>query len=115
MPFNIIASNLCLIVSGAKIYHFGILTSAMHMAWMKHVCGRLKSDYRYSSKLVYNNFPWPEKVSDEILNSCNHPTITIEDLRKIKEERRVHPMQDFTAACREEREQLLGPCQSSNH
>ncbi len=47
----------------ASLYHFGVLTSAMHMAWMRQVCGRLKSDYRYSNNLVYNNFPWPEAPS----------------------------------------------------
>jgi hypothetical protein len=55
-----IISNLCLFVPAATLYHFGVLESAMHMAWMRQVCGRLKSDYRYSNNLVYNNFPWPE-------------------------------------------------------
>lgn len=41
-------------------YHFGVLMSAMHMAWVKYICGRLKSDYRYSKDIVYNNYPWPE-------------------------------------------------------
>ncbi len=49
----------------ATLYHFGVLTSAMHMAWVRQVCGRLKSDYRYSSTLVYNNFPWPESPSEK--------------------------------------------------
>ena len=44
---------------------FGILTSAMHMAWMRAVCGRLESRYRYSAGIVYNNFPWPELVDDQ--------------------------------------------------
>lgn len=44
----------------AALYHFGILTSNVHMAWMRAVCGRLKSDYRYSKDVVYNNFPWPQ-------------------------------------------------------
>ena len=43
----------------ATLYHFGILQSNVHMAWMRSVCGRLKSDYDYSIKIVYNNFPWP--------------------------------------------------------
>jgi hypothetical protein len=60
MPPSVVASNLALIVPGATLYHFGVLTSAMHMAWVRQVCGRLKSDYRYSGKLVYNNFPWPQ-------------------------------------------------------
>jgi hypothetical protein len=60
MPAETIASNLCLIVPHATFYHFGVLTSAMHMAWVRSVCGRLKSDYRYSAGIVYNNFPWPD-------------------------------------------------------
>ena len=59
----VLASDLCFLIPSATLYHFGILTSAMHMAWMRQVAGRLKSDYRYSNKLVYNNFPWPEKVT----------------------------------------------------
>ncbi len=55
----VICSNLVKIMPHATPYHFGILTSAMHMAWVRQVCGRLKSDFRYSVKLVYNNFPWP--------------------------------------------------------
>ena len=52
------------IIPNAELYHFGVLTSNVHMAWMRAVCGRLKSDYRYSKDIVYNNFPWPE-VSEE--------------------------------------------------
>lgn len=54
-----IATNLVTIIPSATLYHFGILTSSVHMAWMRAVCGRLKSDYRYSKDVVYNNFPWP--------------------------------------------------------
>ena len=57
---DIIASNLVLIVPNATLYHFGVLESNIHMAWMRAVCGRLKSDYRYSANIVYNNFPWPD-------------------------------------------------------
>ncbi len=57
---GVIVNNLASIVPGATLYHFGVLTSAMHMAWMRQVCGRLESRYRYSNSLVYNNFPWPE-------------------------------------------------------
>ena len=46
-------------IPNATLYHFGILESNVHMAWMRAVCGRLKSDYRYSNDIVYNNFPWP--------------------------------------------------------
>ncbi|MCG3197450.1 MAG: hypothetical protein GHCLOJNM_01936 [bacterium] len=55
-----LASDLLFILPSASLYHFGVLTSAMHMAWVRQVCGRLKSDFRYSAKLVYNNFPWPQ-------------------------------------------------------
>ena len=56
---DIISSDAVQIVPGATLYHFGILTSNIHMAWMRAVCGRLKSDYRYSKEIVYNTFPWP--------------------------------------------------------
>lgn len=65
LPANVIASNLCLVIPGATTYHFGVLTSQMHMAWTRQVCGRLKSDYRYSNSIVYNNFPWPEAPTDK--------------------------------------------------
>ena len=54
-----ISSNLVLIVPSAGLYHFGILTSSVHNAWMRAVCGRLEMRYRYSKDIVYNNFPWP--------------------------------------------------------
>ncbi len=59
MTPNTIAGNLVKVVPRATNFHFGVLTSTMHMDWMRQVCGRLKSDYRYSAQLVYNNFPWP--------------------------------------------------------
>ncbi len=54
-----------LIVPNATVYYFGILTSNVHMAWMRAVAGRLKSDYRYSKDIVYNNFPWPEPTEEQ--------------------------------------------------
>ncbi|MCL2304154.1 MAG: hypothetical protein FWC43_02280 [Planctomycetaceae bacterium] len=57
---NTIASNAALIIPYATLYHFGILTSSVHNAWMRAVCGRLEMRYRYSKELVYNTFPWPE-------------------------------------------------------
>lgn len=59
MDKSIIASNKLLIVPDATLYHLGVLTSNVHMAWTRTVCGRLKSDYQYSGATVYNNFPWP--------------------------------------------------------
>ena len=59
------ASNAVLLVPNATPYHFGILESNVHMAWMRVVCGRLKSDYRYSKDVVYNNFPWPSPTAEQ--------------------------------------------------
>ncbi|MBR5114701.1 MAG: class I SAM-dependent DNA methyltransferase [Oscillospiraceae bacterium] len=59
MSHEVITSNLAFLVPNATLFHFGMLTSNVHMAWMRVVCGRLKSDYRYSKDIVYNNFPWP--------------------------------------------------------
>ena len=55
-------SDLVFLVPDATLYHFGILVSNVHMAWMRAVAGRLKSDYRYSAQIVYNNFPWPDEM-----------------------------------------------------
>ena len=73
------------------IYHFGILTSNVHMAWMRAICGRLKSDYSYSNTIVYNNFPWPtpsakqmtkiEQTAQSILDvRANYPNSSLADL-----------------------------------
>ena len=59
------ASNLVLVIPDATLYHFGVLESYVHMAWMRAVCGRLKSDYRYSKDIVYNNFPWPNPTDEQ--------------------------------------------------
>lgn len=87
-----IVSDSCNAVPDATLYHFGILTSAMHMAWMRQVCGRIKSDYRYSNNLVYNNFPWPlatttpqkqrvEKAAQAVLDArALFPGSTLADL-----------------------------------
>ena len=60
MDDSVLCSNKVRLMPDASLYHFGILESNVHMAWMRCVCGRLKSDYDYSIKIVYNNFPWPE-------------------------------------------------------
>ena len=60
MDKDTICSDLVFLIPDATLYHFGVLESRMHMAWMRAVCGRLKSDYRYSKDIVYNNFIWPE-------------------------------------------------------
>ena len=86
-----IASDAVQILPDATIYHFGVLTSNVHMAWMRAVCGRLKSDYRYSINIVYNNFPWPtptdeqkaaiEKTAQAILDArALYPDCSLADL-----------------------------------
>ena len=65
MSPDVLASDLVFLIPDATLYHFGILESNVHMAWMRAVCGRLKSDYRYSKDIVYNNFPWPTPSEDQ--------------------------------------------------
>lgn len=62
---GIIYTNATNYIDNATLYHFGVLTSNVHMAWMRAVCGRLKSDYRYSKDIVYNNFPWCEPTAEQ--------------------------------------------------
>jgi len=63
---SIVANGSALILSNATKYHFGILQSSMHNAWMRTVCGRMKSDYQYSVSIVYNNFPWAKPNEKQI-------------------------------------------------
>jgi hypothetical protein len=62
---DVIVSDTCQSIPNASLFHFGILTSTMHMAWVKTVCGRLESRFRYSKDIVYNNFPWPENPTEK--------------------------------------------------
>ena len=91
LPHEVIASDATIILPNATLYHFGILTSSVHNAWMRVVCGRLKSDYRYSVNIVYNNFPWPtptekqkakiEQTAQAILDArAKYPDSTLADL-----------------------------------
>ena len=86
-----IASDASLIVPNASLYHFGVLTSNVHMGWMRAVAGRLEIDYRYSASIVYNNFPWPnpteaqkakiEQTAQAILDArANFPNCSLADL-----------------------------------
>lgn len=65
MEKDVVASNTVLIIPQASHFHFGVLTSTMHMAWMRCIAGRLKSDYRYTGSIVYNNFPWPKPTDQQ--------------------------------------------------
>ena len=91
MDKDTIPTNSAVIIPDATLYHFGILTSNVHMAWMRVVCGRLKSDYRYSKDIVYNNFPWPaitpeqeaeiSRTAQAILDARNlYPDCSLADL-----------------------------------
>jgi len=62
---DVLCSNLVKLIPNATLYHFGVLTSNVHMAWVRAVCGRMKSDYRYSKDIVYNNFPWPNPTAEQ--------------------------------------------------
>ena len=65
MDKDVICSDSNIMIPEITLYHFGILESNVHMAWMRTVCGRLKSDYRYSNTIVYNNFPWPNPTDEQ--------------------------------------------------
>lgn len=65
MSSEVICGDANLMIPNADIYHFGVLTSNVHMAWMRTVCGRIKSDYRYSNEIVYTNFPWPTPTDEQ--------------------------------------------------
>ena len=92
MSDKVICSNLVKLMPKATPYHFGVLSSTMHMAWVRYVAGRLESRYRYSAKLVYNNFPWPVELTDKKQQAVEtaaqavlearkaHPTATLADL-----------------------------------
>lgn len=77
---SVIAGNKLFIIPDAEIYHFGVLTSNVHMAWMRTVAARLKSDYTYSKDVVYNNFPWPNPT-DEQRKKIEQTAQTILDVR----------------------------------
>ena len=91
MDDSVLCSNKLRLMPNVSLYHFGILTSNVHMAWMRVVCGRLKSDYSYSINIVYNNFPWPtptdeqrtriETTAQAILNArAKYPDSSLADL-----------------------------------
>ena len=91
MSADVICGDANNMLPDATLYHFGVLTSNVHMAWMRAVCGRLEMRYRYSNDIVYNNFPFPEPTPEQmeriertaraILDARNlYPTCTLADL-----------------------------------
>ncbi len=79
---NNIASDSCLAIDKATLYQFGILTSLMHMTWVRYVCGRIKSDYRYSNEVVYNNFPWPNEIAKKNKSAVEVAAQSVLDIRQ---------------------------------
>lgn len=65
LPPNEICGDANIMMPNATLYHFGVLMSNVHMAWVRAVCGRIKSDYRYSNDIVYNNFPWCSPTDEQ--------------------------------------------------
>lgn len=81
MQPDTLCSNLVKIARNATLFHFGVLSSTMHMAWVRNTCGRLKSDFRYSKDIVYNNFPWPEKPSSTHVRTIEAAAQAVLDAR----------------------------------
>jgi hypothetical protein len=78
---NTISTNGNLIMPNGNLFHFGVLMSIMHMAWVKTTCGRLKSDFRYSKDIVYNNYPWPENPSEKQIKTIEEKAQQVLDVR----------------------------------
>lgn len=90
---NVIATNKVQMIPSATLYDFGILTSNVHMAWMRTVAGRLKSDYIYSAKIVYNNFPWLE-VTDQQKDKISQTAQAIIEARNLYPESSLADLYD---------------------
>jgi type I restriction-modification system DNA methylase subunit len=78
---TVIATNLCLIIPNGSLFHFGILTSAMHVAWAKNICGRLGVSFRYSNTVVYNNYPWPNNPTERQIKAIELAAQKVLDTR----------------------------------
>ena len=82
LPNKVIANGSALVIPNANMHEFGIIQSSMQMAWMRQVCGRMKSDYQYSVSIVYNNFPWPESCTAKQRASVETAAQAVLDARK---------------------------------
>lgn len=80
---EIIVSDSCLSIPAATLYHFGVLESEMHMAWMRAVCGRLEMRYRYSKDIVYNNLPWPDAETENQTREIEAAAQAVLDARAV--------------------------------
>ena len=79
---NYIAGDTCMTIFNGEIWHFGLLNSLMHMTWVKYVCGRLESRFRYSKDIVYNNYPFPKNYSENHKQAVEEAAQNVLDLRK---------------------------------
>jgi hypothetical protein len=93
---DVICGDQNMLIPNATLYEFGVVTSGMHMAWMRYVCGRLKSDYRYSNTIVYNNFPWPNPT-DRQKQAIEEAAQAVLDVRKLYPEMSLAALYDTTA------------------
>ena len=80
---DVICSNASFMLPNASLYHFSVLNSSMHNSWMRAVCGRLESRYRYSNTIVYNNFAWPSDLTDEAKEELEKTGQAILDARAL--------------------------------
>ena len=101
---DVIATGSALIVPGATLYHFGVLSSAMHTAWFYFVGGRMKSDPQYSAGIVYNNFPWPQEVIDTKRTAIEAAAQAVLDAREAFADQTLADLYDPLAMPRQLRE-----------
>ncbi|WP_346770805.1 type IIL restriction-modification enzyme MmeI, partial [Flavobacterium filum] len=87
-----VAGDTCSTIPNSKLFHLGILQSSMHMAWVNAVCGRLEKRYRYSNEIVYNNFPWPENITDKNIKTIE---ISIQKILYIREKYNGNSLSDL--------------------
>jgi len=79
---DFIVTNSCSVIANASLFHFGILSSVMHIAWVKYTCGRLESRFRYSNTIVYNNYPWPINQTDKQVKAIENAAQKVLDARQ---------------------------------
>ncbi len=96
-PTNGLCSNKLKLFAHASLYHFSVLTSSVHMAWVKVAAGRLKMDINYSTELVYNTFPWPQKVDSKLQQKMENAAQKILDTRNKHQGRSLAQLYDREA------------------
>jgi hypothetical protein len=79
---NYIVADSCLAIPNATLYHFGVLMSNMQISWLITTCGRIKSDYRYSNEIVYNNYPFPENPTEKQVKAIETAAQKVLDVRE---------------------------------